>query len=187
MGPPARAATWIATLAVALASPVVAAAPASSADKLTAATASGETRTAATCRSIAERLVKTTRTYRKAPRGSRRFVVPGDVICHDFTGDGRRDMAFAIASGGTGGAFKFAVYRRTRSRSRRLGRRFSKLIERGFGSKTQLRRRGRRLQVFNPIFRDGDPNCCPTGGAYVRSYRFTRTKAVYLGRRRVKC
>ena len=186
MRPPARAGTWIATLAVALASPVVAAAPASSGDKLMAASASGETRTAATCRSIAERLVKTTRTYRKAPRGSRRFVVPGDVICHDFTGDGRRDMAFAIASGGTGGAFKFAVYRRTRSRSRRLGRRFSKVIERGFGSKTQLRRRGRRLQVFNPIFRDGDPNCCPTGGAYVRSYRFTRTKAVYLGRRRVK-
>jgi len=183
--PPARAGAWIATLAVALASSVVAAAPASSGEPRTT-TSSGETRTAATCRSIAERLVKTTRTYRKAPRGLRRFVVPGDVICHDLTGDGRRDMAFAIASGGTGGAFKFAVYRRTRSRSGRLGRRFSKVIERGFGSKTQLRRRGRRLQVFNPIFRDGDPNCCPTGGAYIRSYGFTRTKAVYLGRRRVK-
>ena len=141
---------------------------------------------AASCGQLARGLIKLTRIYSETPDGFRKFVEPWDPLCHDFTGDGRRDVAFAILSGGTGGAFKFAVFRRSSKRGGSLHRRYVKMIERGHGSKTGLQRNGRRLEVINPIYRAGDGNCCPSGGTYVRTYRFTRTKAIYVGRRKVE-
>lgn len=132
----------------------------------------------ASCGATAKQLVKRTDVWRSAPKDFRRFVDPVDPICHDFTRDGQRDVAFPILSGGSGGAFKFAVFR-----AKADG--FVKMTERGFGSKTSLRRQRRRLLVLNPIYRAGDGNCCPTGGTRVRTFRFTRTQLVLVGSRRI--
>jgi hypothetical protein len=141
---------------------------------------------AASCAQLSRGLVEHTKVYTETPVGFRRFVEPWDPLCHDFTGDGRRDVAFAILSGGTGGAFKFAVFRRTSRVGGSLARRYVKLAERGHGSKTSLRRSGRRLKVLNPIYRPGDGNCCPSGGTWVRTYRFTRTEAILVNREKVR-
>jgi hypothetical protein len=78
------------------------------------------------------------------------------VLCGDFTRDGRPDIAVTIASGGTAGDVGFAVFRATRS-----------------GWQVALARSGYKLGLFRlggdivssqPIYRKNDPNCCPTGG-----------------------
>lgn len=79
-----------------------------------------------------------------------------EVICADFTRDGRIDMALTVASGGTAGDIGFVVFRKTVA-----------------GWKVSLVRSGYKLGLFRvdgdlvssqPIYRKGDPNCCPTGG-----------------------
>jgi hypothetical protein len=78
------------------------------------------------------------------------------VICHDFTRDGRTDTAVTIASGGTAGDVGFAVFRSTPN-----------------GWQVALARNGYKLGLFRvggdlvssqPISKQNDPNCCPTGG-----------------------
>jgi hypothetical protein len=78
------------------------------------------------------------------------------VICHDFTRDGRADLAVTIASGGTAGDVGFAVFRSTPN-----------------GWQVALTRNGYKLGLFRvggdlvssqPIYKQNDPNCCPTGG-----------------------
>jgi hypothetical protein len=78
------------------------------------------------------------------------------VLCHDFTRDGRTDMAVTIASGGTAGDVGFAVFRATAH-----GWRVA--LTRG-GYKLGLYRLGGDLADSQPIYRKDDPNCCPTGG-----------------------
>jgi hypothetical protein len=78
------------------------------------------------------------------------------VICHDFTRDGRVDLAVSIASGGTAGDVGFAVFRTTPA-----------------GWKVALARNGYKLGLFRlggdlassqPVYEKNDANCCPTGG-----------------------
>jgi hypothetical protein len=78
------------------------------------------------------------------------------VLCHDFTRDGRADLAVTIASGGTAGDVGFAVFRSSPA-----------------GWQVALARNGYKLGLFRaredlvssqPIYRKNDPNCCPTGG-----------------------
>jgi hypothetical protein len=78
------------------------------------------------------------------------------VFCHDFTRDGRVDIAVTIASGGTAGDVGFAVFRSTPT-----------------GWQVALARNGYKLGLFRvggdllssqPVYRQNDPNCCPTGG-----------------------
>ena len=78
------------------------------------------------------------------------------VVCWDFTRDGRMDLAVTIASGGTAGDVGFAVFRRTPA-----------------GWRVALTRDGYKLGLFRvrgdfvssqPVYRKDDPNCCPTGG-----------------------
>ena len=82
------------------------------------------------------------------------------VMCHDFTGDGRPDLAVTIASGGTAGDVRFAVFR-------------SVPFEGGPGWQVVLDRNGYKLGLFRvgddlvssqPIYGKNDANCCPTGG-----------------------
>jgi hypothetical protein len=143
-----------------------------------------EARAAASCARRADGLVRLTRAYERTPRGLRRYVGASDPICFDFTREGRTDVAFAIQGGGTGGAFEWTLFRRTSANGGRLSRRFSRLTERGKASKTRLRREGSLLVVSNPIYRSGDPNCCPSGGVVERRYRFSSRGATRVGTRR---
>jgi hypothetical protein len=78
------------------------------------------------------------------------------VLCHDFTRDGRVDLAVTIASGGTAGDIGFVVFRATAA-----GWRVA-LARNGY--KLGLFRQGGDLAGSQPIYRKNDPNCCPTGG-----------------------
>jgi hypothetical protein len=78
------------------------------------------------------------------------------VLCHDFTRDGRTDIAVTIASGGTAGDVGFAVFRATSA-----------------GWQVALARNGYKLGLFRvggdpvssqPVYKQNDPNCCPSGG-----------------------
>jgi hypothetical protein len=78
------------------------------------------------------------------------------VLCWDFTRDGRLDLAVTIASGGTAGDVGFAVFIRTPT-----------------GWRVALARNGYKIGLFRaagdlvssqPIYKQNDPNCCPTGG-----------------------
>jgi hypothetical protein len=90
------------------------------------------------------------------------------VICFDLTGDGRRDLAVTIASGGTAGDVGWLAVVTT-SRGRRVA-----LARSGY--KLGLLREGRDLVETQPIYRKDDPNCCPTGG-------FDHTRWHWNGRR----
>jgi hypothetical protein len=79
------------------------------------------------------------------------------VLCHDFTRDGRLDLAVTIASGGTAGDIGFAVLRATPTGGWRVA------LARG-GYKLGLFRLGGDVVSSQPIYRKDDPNCCPTGG-----------------------
>ena len=89
-------------------------------------------------------------TVRVAPSSADR------VLCHDFTRDGRIDIAVTIASGGTAGDVGFAVFRaKPGGWAVALGRN---------GYKLGLFRVGGDLASSQPVYRKNDPNCCPTGG-----------------------
>jgi hypothetical protein len=79
-----------------------------------------------------------------------------EVLCFDFTRDGRRDVALTVASGGTAGDIAWLVLVGTKT-----GFRTGKT---GGGYKLGLDRRGSDVVVSQPVYRKDDPNCCPTGG-----------------------
>jgi hypothetical protein len=79
-----------------------------------------------------------------------------EVLCFDFTRDGRLDLAVTIASGGTAGDIGFAVFRATAT-----GWRVA--LARG-GYKLGLFRVGGDVVSSQPVYGKNDPNCCPTGG-----------------------
>jgi hypothetical protein len=89
-------------------------------------------------------------TVRVAPSSADR------VICHDFTRDGRIDIAVTIASGGTAGDVGFAVFRSTPNG-------WQVALARN-GYKLGLVRVGGDVVSSQPIYKQNDPNCCPTGG-----------------------
>jgi len=79
-----------------------------------------------------------------------------EVICFDFTRDGRTELAVTIASGGTAGDIGWIVLARTVHGWRfALGR---------SGYKIGLFRVGRDLVSSQPVYGKNDPNCCPTRG-----------------------
>jgi hypothetical protein len=78
------------------------------------------------------------------------------VICFDFTRDGRVDLAVSIASGGTAGDIGFVVLRRVPG-----GWRVALARD---GYKVGLFRVGGDVVASQPVYRKNDPNCCPTGG-----------------------
>ncbi|HKP18201.1 MAG TPA: hypothetical protein VJT84_06960 [Gaiellaceae bacterium] len=90
------------------------------------------------------------------------------VICFDFTRDGRLDVAVSIASGGTAGDIGFVVFRRTASG---WG-----IALTGSGYKLGLFRLGGDVATSLPVYRKNDPNCCPTGGFDHARYRWSDTR-----------
>jgi hypothetical protein len=79
-----------------------------------------------------------------------------EVLCYDFTRDGRIDLAVSLASGGTAGDIGFVVFRGTAAGWR--------VALSGGGYKLGLYRIGGDVVTSQPVYRKNDPNCCPTGG-----------------------
>ncbi|MDX6682849.1 MAG: hypothetical protein QOG94_2888 [Solirubrobacteraceae bacterium] len=94
------------------------------------------------------------------------------VRCADLTGDGRLDVAYSKAGGGSGGDVQWGIVY-ARGGARRIAR-FA-----GHTHYADLRIRGRRVLIDSPRYRPADPNCCPSAG--------TRTEAAsWNGHRFVK-
>jgi hypothetical protein len=94
------------------------------------------------------------------------------VICFDFTRDGRMDVAASIASGGTAGDIGYVVFRRTPSGWA--------VALTGGGYKLGLARIAGDLVETQPVYRKNDPNCCPTGGFDHRRFHWNGRKFVVV-------
>jgi hypothetical protein len=78
------------------------------------------------------------------------------LICRDLTGDGRNDMVATVHSGGTAGVEAWVAFKR-------VGRGW-KLVFRRLGHKVLIRSVPVGIVEIAPVYMDGDPNCCPSGG-----------------------
>lgn len=99
----------------------------------------------------------------------------GKIVHHDLNGDGFDEVVVVAHSclAGTGGADLLAVFSRKSS-----GEVVELSVERpsdpreleGLRGKADIDVRRGRLVMEYPIYRDGDSNCCPTGG--MREFRY---------------
>ena len=92
------------------------------------------------------------------------------VLCFDLTRDGRMDLAFTVASGGTAGDIAWVALVRTASGWR--------TAHAQGGYKIGLFRVGGDLVDSQPIYRKNDPNCCPTGGFEHRRWHWNGSRLV---------
>jgi len=92
-----------------------------------------------------------------------------DVLCHDFTRDGRVDMAVTVFSGGTAGDTVWVVFRD-------VGGRWRLALKQLHVYKVGVFRVGNDLVDSQPVNLDGDPNCCPTGGFNHRRFHWNGTR-----------
>ena len=115
---------------------------------------------AASCSSAtAKAAVKQVKPHIRSLANAPMLVTPAmvdQVLCFDFTSDGKPDIAVTVASGGTAGDIGWVA----------LAKRGSgwKLILTASGYKLGLFRLGNDLADSQPVYRKNDPNCCPTGG-----------------------
>jgi hypothetical protein len=93
-----------------------------------------------------------------------------EVICFEFTRDGRLDLAVSIASGGTAGDVGFVVFRRTSAGWR--------VALSGAGYKLGLARIAGDLVETQPVYRKNDANCCPSGGFDHRRFHWNGSRFV---------
>jgi len=142
---------------------------------LAASTVTAEARDNACGLATARAAIRQTHLRMKLPSPDLAPVEPASadqVICFDFTRDGRTDVAASIASGGTAGDVGFVVFRATAAGW--------KVALKGGGYKLGLRRAGGDLVLTQPIYRKNDANCCPTGGFDHRRFRWNgRAFAVF--------
>jgi hypothetical protein len=99
----------------------------------------------------------------------------GTLICHDFTRDGVRDMAATVFSGGTAGDIAWVVFRQ------RAGR-WSLALRQLQVYKVGLFRVGSDLVESTPVYRQNDPNCCPSGGFDHRRFHWNGARFVVAKR-----
>ena len=93
------------------------------------------------------------------------------LICGDFTGDGTPDMAVSAATPGTAGVIGWAIFKGE------LGG-WSLRWKRPRAYRPQLVRLGRDVLEVVPIYRRGDPNCCPSGGYRDTIFRWNGSRFV---------
>jgi hypothetical protein len=125
------------------------------------------------CARNAARTAITQTKPRLALIGDKVLITPDQadlVLCFDVSGDRRDDMLVSLASGGTAGDVGWLLFLPNGSRWRLAGS--------GSGYKLGLLRAGSAFQVVQPVYRDKDPNCCPTGGFDRTLYRWDGTRLV---------
>lgn len=91
----------------------------------------------------------------------------GQVICADFSSDGQIDMAVTEGTPGSAGVIGMAIFVASPN---------GWIVGLSHPNDYQptLVSLGDDLLEYVPVFRKGDPNCCPTGGTNDMLYRYTR-------------
>jgi hypothetical protein len=100
---------------------------------------------------------------------------PDRLICHDLTGDGVRELAVTIFSGGTAGDTAWVVFRWRAGRWQLAHRELDVY-------KVGLARVATDLVETEPVYRRNDPNCCPTGGFDHRRFHWNGSRFVVVRR-----
>jgi hypothetical protein len=95
------------------------------------------------------------------------FSGAGQVICHDFTGDGLKDLAFVRNVDGSAGSIGWGILVQRAEGGWKLA------TFRPQGS-VMLARSGDDLGRAEETYRPGDPHCCPSGNVIVERYRYDR-------------
>jgi hypothetical protein len=102
------------------------------------------------------------------------YAAQGQVLCSDFTGDGKADIVFTSWGAMNHGAHYWSAFRRTSRSWERVafkkdccGRRV-----RFLGTGISIDHSGRTIIVREPIYRAKDPACCPTGGTREGRWRW---------------
>jgi len=96
-------------------------------------------------------------------------------ICQDLTGDRRPEMALVRKSTGSAGTDGWAVLGRTEDGRWHLAALKSDVTHVG------IRVSGNEVLEATPVYRKGDPNCCPSGGWTLRHYRLAEGKLSQRG------
>jgi hypothetical protein len=98
----------------------------------------------------------------------------GKFVCHDFTGDGIRDAAFTINSGGSSGTLGWGIVQGLPNSGLKLAK-----FDKNSLSNALKRSGPRDLLVSSPIYGPNDPNCCPSAFNidtwHWNGHRFKRT------------
>jgi hypothetical protein len=97
-----------------------------------------------------------------AAKGKDPMAGVAQIRCGDVTGDGRKDSVFTLLSGGTAGPTRFGVIR---------GGGDLVLFKQGY-KVTVDRVSSTRFDAQQPIYKSGDPNCCPSAFRFT-PYRWT--------------
>ena len=138
-----------------------------------AAAASAPAGTAECSRSTANAAIRAAKPHVPSLAGGSVLVTPKEVdglLCLDFTRDGRTDLAFTVASGGTAGDVAWVALARAKSGWR--------VVHSQGGYKLGLYRVGTDLVDSQPVYRKTDPNCCPTGGFDHTRWHWNGTRLV---------
>ncbi|HEX3456102.1 MAG TPA: hypothetical protein VHS03_15880 [Gaiellaceae bacterium] len=126
-------------------------------------------------RATASAAIRATKPHAPSLAGGSVVVTPNEVdglICVDFTRDGRTDLAFTVASGGTAGDLAWVALARTASGWR--------VVHAQGGYKLGLYRVGTDLVDSQPVYEKKDPNCCPTGGFDHTRWHWNGTRLVLV-------
>jgi hypothetical protein len=86
-----------------------------------------------------------------------------EVLCHDFTGRGQKDMVVFVADGAQVDR-EWLVFRRRNTGWRLVFRHKTRAVDLGLVPDG--------IEEWEPIFLPNDPDCCPSGGETYRLFRW---------------
>jgi hypothetical protein len=86
-----------------------------------------------------------------------------EVLCHDFTGHGQKDMVVFVQDGAQVTS-EWLAFRRHYSGWTLIFRRKTQAVDLGLA--------GGSIEEWEPIFRANDPDCCPSGGQTYRLFHW---------------
>jgi hypothetical protein len=102
----------------------------------------------------------------------------GKVICGPFTGPGSQAMAASLSSGGTSVTVGCAVFRWA-------GGAWQLVMESDLAT-TTIEAAGSDIRETSPVWRKGDPHCCPSGGTEARIWHWKGTRFTASAWKQVK-
>lgn len=99
-----------------------------------------------------------------------------EVLCHDFTHHGQKDMVVLVQDGAQV-TREWLAFRRHYSGWTLIFRRKTQAVDLGLG--------GDSIEEWEPIFRANDPDCCPSGGQTYRLFHWNGKQFVLSATKKI--